>query len=92
MSNRDLFISEVAKNLNVTTPKAKEISETVIDTIIDCVAKNGEVSFPQKLKFEISERKARTCKNPRTGEDIEVPASRTIHLTVRPLVKEKLNG
>lgn len=92
MTNREAFISEVADRLKMSTANAKQVSDTVIDTLIDCVKKNGKVNFPQKLTFELADRKARVCKNPRTGEEVNVPASKTIRLTLRPAVKEKLNG
>lgn len=91
MSNRDLFISEVAKKLQMSTANAKMVSDTVIDTIIDCTIKNGDVTFPQKLKFELSERKERTQTNPYTKEKITVPKKKVIKLKALKSTKETLN-
>ena len=91
MTNREQFISELKGKLNVTEAEAKRISDTVIDTIIDCTIKYGEVSFPQRVKFELAERKERTQTNPYTKEKITVPKKSVIKLKALKNVKSRLS-
>jgi nucleoid DNA-binding protein len=46
------------------------------ELIQDELAGGGEVSLPGIGKFSTSERKARTGRNPKTGEPIEIAARR----------------
>lgn len=40
--------------------------------------KGGEIPLPGLGKLKVKERAARICRNPRTGEAIEVPSSRKV--------------
>lgn len=62
----------VATKLNVTQHKAADIIEAVMNTFFEGVAADGKAVFGQwKFWKKISE--ARKCRNPRTGESIDVP-------------------
>ena len=50
------------------------IVDTVLETIINTVASGEKVSLAGFGTFEVSERAARTGRNPRTGEPLEIAA------------------
>lgn len=58
----------------------KAASERAVDAMIDAIVnslKNGEeVSIAGLGIFSVKQRAARTARNPRTGETIQVPATR----------------
>ena len=62
---------------NHTEFTQKEIGE-IIDTFIDKikyeVSKGEKVSIPKFGNFEVVERAARECRNPQTGERMQVSA------------------
>lgn len=52
----------------------------------------GEISLPGLGKLKVKETSARTGRNPRTGEAIEIPASRKVVFTPGKEFKEALHG
>ena len=59
-----------------TRVSAESAMETLIDTITGTLKKGEEVSIAGLGIFSVKERAARTARNPRTGEKIDVPAMR----------------
>lgn len=57
-----------------TQKEIGEIIDTFLDTVKDSVAKGEKVSLPKFGIFEVVERAARECRNPQTGERMQVSA------------------
>jgi len=55
---------------------AEQAVDTIIDSIVSTLRQNGEVSIAGLGIFSARQRAARTARNPRTGESIQVPAMR----------------
>ena len=62
------------KGVDVSKKHAEEIVDFVFDSIADCLKKGEEVSIAGFGTFAAKQRKARTARNPRTGEAVQVPA------------------
>lgn len=53
---------------------------------------NGDgVIFTGWGKFEVAERAARVCKNPKTGEAVNVEAKKVVKFKAGKLLEEKVN-
>ena len=52
----------------------------------------GRVQLPGLGTLIVRERPARTARNPRTGEKVEVAASRTVGFKPGKALKERING
>lgn len=56
----------------------KKAATSIVDDFTDIIIKNLEEGNTVSLRnfgiFDILERRARTCPNPRTGETVQVPA------------------
>jgi DNA-binding protein HU-beta len=74
--NKAEIINKVHETLNTTKADAERAVETVIDSITDSLKRGQEVSIAGLGIFSAKMREARTARNPRTGESIEVPAMR----------------
>lgn len=59
-----------------------EVVDTTFARIADALRDDGRFSYPGFGTFTVRDRAARTGKNPRSGEPIEIPASRAV--TFRP--------
>ncbi len=57
-----------------TKVQAEEVVETIISEIVGTLKKGGEVSIAGLGIFSTKTRAARTARNPRTGETVNVPA------------------
>ena len=74
--NKADIINKVHETLNTTKADAERAVETVIDSITSSLKSGQEVSIAGLGIFSAKMREARTARNPRTGESIEVPAMR----------------
>lgn len=74
--NKADIINKVHEELGVTKADAERAVETVLSSIVDTLVAGQEVSIAGLGIFSAKMRKARTARNPRTGESIEVPAMR----------------
>jgi DNA-binding protein HU-beta len=72
---------ELIKSVVETTGLSKKDVTTVVDTVFDKITEalvNGDkVKLHGFGNFEVRERAARKGRNPQTGEEIEIPASKT---------------
>lgn len=63
------------KGMDVSKKHADEVVDFVFDTITSTLKKGDEVSIAGFGAFVTKARKARTARNPRTGEMVNVPAT-----------------
>lgn len=74
--NKADIISKVHETLGGTRAEAERAVETTIDSIVNSLKDGKEVSVAGLGIFSAKMRNARTGRNPRTGESIEIPAMR----------------
>ena len=74
MKKNDIIAVYAEKN-NVTKKAATEVVGSVIDIIKDGILTEGVVDITGFVKFTKVHREARTGKNPRTGEAIQIAIS-----------------
>lgn len=74
--NKADIINKVHEELGSTKADAERAVEMVISSIVESLKDGTEVSIAGLGIFSAKMRKARTARNPRTGEAIEVPAMR----------------
>jgi DNA-binding protein HU-beta len=75
MNKADLANTVHAK-IGGTKVQAEEVVESIIGEIVGVLKKGGEVSIAGLGIFSTKTRAARTARNPRTGESVNVPAMR----------------
>lgn len=74
--NKTELINQVAETSELSKKDATKAVNAVFDTILNSL-KNGEpVHLIGFGNFEVRERSARKGRNPQTGEEIEIPATR----------------
>lgn len=74
--NKAQIADRIQETIGSTKADAERAMETVIDSIVTSLKNGGKVSIAGLGIFDTRIRKARTARNPRTGEPIEVPAMR----------------
>ena len=72
--NKGELIDMVAEDVGCTKRDAKTVVECVFDSIAKAMEKGEPVRLVGFGTFGIRKRAARTARNPRTGENISVPA------------------
>ncbi len=87
MNKADL-VDKVHSVVQGTKTQAENVVESLIDTITASLKKGDEVSIAGLGIFSTKMRPARTGRNPRTGESIEVPAMRVPKFRAAKALKE----
>ena len=92
MTKAELVDKIYAQNFDLNKREAEEIINELFAALRDEVAKSGRFSFPGFGTFTVRSRKARTGRNPQTGAEIKIPASKSVGFKPAPKFKESLNG
>jgi len=72
--NKADIVEVVHGKLQGTKVQAEMVVETVIDSVVSSLKKGDEVSIAGLGIFSVKQRAARTARNPRTGETLQVAA------------------
>jgi DNA-binding protein HU-beta len=89
MTKADL-IESLAVKADVAKPRAEEILNFVLDDVTEALKRGDKVNISGFGTFTVSNRKARTGRNPKTGEPIEIPASRSAKFRAGKTLKDSL--
>ena len=81
----------VAEQAGLSKKDAEKAVSTVLDVIVEALEKGEKVQLVGFGTFEVRERAARTGKNPRTGETIEIAASKVPAFKPGKALKDQVN-
>lgn len=85
------LVDYVCKNQNGLTKKAgAEIIDAVFDAMQHSIKKDEKFAYPGFGTFVVRSRKARTGRDPRTGNEIKIKASRTVGFKPARAFKDQL--
>ena len=73
---KDEVIAKMAESSGITKKQATEALETFMGTVTNHLQKGEKVSFSGFGTFSVSDRKARIGRNPQTGAQINIPATK----------------
>lgn len=90
MNKQDL-VAAVAKAADMTKEKAAEAVDAVFDSITAGLKQDGEVRLMGFGTFAAAKRAASTGRNPRTGEEIQIPASTAVRFKMGKGLKDAVN-
>ena len=88
--NKGELINEVAKVVS-TKKEAQEAVDCVFSSITGALKEGDTVTLVGFGSFKVVERKARKGRNPQTGEEIEIKASKAPKFTPGQALKEAVN-
>lgn len=75
--NKTDLVNLVAEKAEISKKDATKAVDAVFDGIVDALAGGDKVQLIGFGNFEVRERAARKGRNPQTGEEIEIAASKT---------------
>ena len=81
------FVEKVADEAGLSKKDANAAVEAMLKTIEDALKSGEEVSFTGFGKFHVADRGAREGRNPRTGESMQIPATKVPRFTAGPGLK-----
>ncbi len=86
------LIDRIAKSTRAKRVVVKPIIQSFLDEIVAELAEDNRLEFRDFGVFETRTRAARMAQNPKTLEQVQVPAKRTVKFKMGRLMKHKLNG
>ncbi len=90
MTKADL-IDSIASKADLPKQKAEEIVNGVFDDIVAALKNGDKVNISGFGTFSVSQRKARTGRNPKTGETIQIASSRAAKFKAGKTLKDSLS-
>jgi len=90
--NKGDLIEYVAKDVKITKVQAAKAIDSMVDHITKSLKKGDRSSLVGFGTFTLSRRKARTGRNPQTGEPIKIPAKRVVKFRLAKSLKDTVLG
>ncbi|HKR98907.1 MAG TPA: HU family DNA-binding protein [Candidatus Dormibacteraeota bacterium] len=81
VKTRDDLAQALARRADITVTAARDEVRWFFDTISETLEKGDEVRIHGFGAFKTAHRAARTGRNPRTGEAVQVPARRVVRFS-----------
>ncbi len=88
--NKTELVAAVAAKTELSKKNAEKAVAAVLETVAETLAAGEKVQLVGFGTFETREREARSAKNPRTGETVEVAASRVPAFKAGQALKTKV--
>ena len=90
--NKTELVAAVAEKTELTKKDATKAVEAVFETIQETLANGEKVQLIGFGNFEVRDRAARKGRNPQTGEEIEIPASKVPAFKAGKALKEAVKN
>ena len=84
------FVDKVASEADLSKKEAAAAVDAVLTTIESELKSGGEVSFTGFGKFHVAQRGAREGRNPRTGETMQIAATKVPRFTAGSGLKKAI--
>lgn len=82
------LIDKIAATAGITKADAAKSLDATIDSVKSALKKGQKVTLVGFGTFSVSKRKARKGRNPRTGEEIKIPATKVPKFTAGKSLKD----
>lgn len=89
--NKAELIGSVAEKAGMSKKDAEKAVNAVFASVSDALAKGEKVQLVGFGTFEVRERAARTGRNPQTGEEIQIAASRVPAFRAGKVLKDSVS-
>ena len=86
--NKQELIEAIAEKSHTSKSDSKKMLDAFLETVTETLAHGDSVQLIGFGTFKSTERKARSGRNPRTGETVTIPAKRVPAFTAGNALKE----
>lgn len=84
------LVAEIAKEAGITKAQAEQAVEGFVSAVSDALVSGDKITMVGFGTFSVGERQQREGHNPRTGEKIIIPASKTVKFKAGKGLCEKI--
>jgi len=85
------LIDRIAENTGTQRGAVKSVVQSFLDEIVRELSRENRLEFRDFGVFETRTRPGRTARNPKTLEEVRVPATRVVKFKMGRLMKQKLS-
>jgi len=89
--NKAGFIKYLAEKNTITQKEANKIIDTFCEGVISTISESNEVNLTGFGAFSITQLKDRIGRNPKTGETMQIKASKLPKFKVGKMLKDAIN-
>lgn len=89
--NKSELVEAVAQSADISKTAATRAVDAFVDSVADALREGDQVTLVGFGTFTVRDRAARTGRNPRTGETINIPASKVPGFKAGKALKDAVN-
>jgi DNA-binding protein HU-beta len=89
--NKSDVIQGVAGDTGVSKSDVEKVIDSFFNTVRTAASSGDRVAWPSFGSFSVTQRQARTGRNPRTGEPVPIAASKAVKFSASSALKTALN-
>ena len=87
MTKADLIV-KIAEKANLTKANAERALNAFLETVEATLVKEGKLTLTGFGTFNVDKRQARVGRNPRTGAEIKIPATKVVKFRPGKVLKD----
>jgi len=80
--NKTELINQIAESADISKKAAGDALQGFMDSLTDTLVQGDKLSLIGFGTFSVTERSARTCRNPQTGKSMKIPAKKVVKFKV----------
>jgi len=88
---KDQLISDIAEAIDAPKATVRSVLDQLGEIVSDALENSDEITLPGIGKLKVSERQARTGRNPQTGAAIEIAAKKVVKFVPAKALTDALN-
>lgn len=90
MKTKKDIVKDIADELSITQVAVKRSVQMTFDAIIDTLVVDGRIELRNFGVFEVKRRQGRKARNPRTGQEVFVPARNVVTFKPGKIMNDKV--
>lgn len=90
--NKTQLIEKIAESADISKAKAGAVVDALTAAVTEELVNDGSVSLIGFGTFEVRSRSARTGRNPQTGQEIQIAATKVPAFKPGKALKDAVNG
>lgn len=87
---RKELVEKVAKKAGLTQTDTSSVLTAFGEVLVEAAAAGDKVQIPGVFTMEVVDRAARRGRNPQTGEEMEIPAGKSVRLSAGTTLKRSV--
>ena len=90
--NKGELVNAVASDVGISKTSARTVLDSIVDTVAKSLKKGDKVTLVGFESFPVMKRKTRKGRNPQTGKVIKIPAKKVVKFKVGAKLGKALNN